>query len=75
MANITHLNLKKDYRAKGLQSLFDLIKSELPDLEKRLLAVKRTPNDSYSDNYIRGQIVAYQKTLDLLKVLLNDNPN
>lgn len=74
MVSQTTTKLKHDYRAKGLVAVYELIESELPLLEKALYSVKHTQDEMLLDNYHRGQIERINKHLELLKVLINDDP-
>jgi hypothetical protein len=73
--NQAHVKLKHEYRAKGLVALHDFIESDLSGLYKALVTVKHTQDEMLKDNYTRGQIERTNKTLDLIKALLNDDPD
>jgi hypothetical protein len=75
MTNQVHIALIRDYRLKGLVALHEVISADLLPLEKALFSVKHTQEDILIDNATRGQIIAIRKTLSLLEVLINDNPN
>jgi hypothetical protein len=75
MTNQVHIALIRDYRLKGLMALHEVIAADLVPLEKTLFSIKHTQEDLLIDNATRGQIMAIRRTLSLLEVLINDNPN
>jgi hypothetical protein len=75
MINQIHTKLRHEYRAKGLVALHDLIESDLSGLYKALVTVKHTQDEMLQDNYTRGQIERINNTVDLIKALLNDDPD